>query len=81
MEKMDASLRFEPVIALYGGTDGLDFYRRIRERYLEYLNPGGTLLMEIGYNQGESVGEMFKDAHILRDYGNRPRCVAVKREL
>ena len=49
----------EPLMALDGGTDGLDFYRRIVPESVDYLNPGGWLIVEIGYDQKESVRELF----------------------
>ena len=42
---------FEPRSALDGGVEGMDFYQRIVERALEYLNQEGMLCLEIGYNQ------------------------------
>jgi release factor glutamine methyltransferase len=45
---------FEPRLALFGGEDGLDIYRRIAEGFESHLNPGGTLLLEIGSTQSES---------------------------
>lgn len=52
----------EPLSALDGTEDGLFFYREICAGVGEYLNPGGWLLFEIGYNQGESVPEIMKKA-------------------
>ena len=63
----------EPELALFGGADGLDFYRRISREAPEYLNEGGCLLFEIGWLQKDAVSALVK-AHIgepfaLRDYG------------
>ena len=79
VHSMDPSLRFEPSAALYGGKDGLDFYRRIREEYSDHLAPGGSMLLEIGYQQAEQVLELFPGATVLRDYGGRPRCVVIRK--
>jgi release factor glutamine methyltransferase len=46
---------FEPLSALDGGVDGLDFYRCITERAPEHLNPGGWLLFEVGAGQAPDV--------------------------
>ena len=53
---------FEPIIALDGKEDGLYFYRKIVSECREYLKPEGMLLFEIGYDQGEKVSEMMKEA-------------------
>lgn len=70
---------FEPHIALDGGMDGLDFYRRITAEVPAYLNHGGYLAFEIGYNQGESVKRLmeraFTDIQVLRDLGGNHRVV------
>ena len=53
---------YEPHLALDGGEDGLDFYRRIVSQAGDYLNPGGWLIMEIGQEQGEDVSQMLSHA-------------------
>lgn len=60
---MDDVKNYEPYIALCGGEDGLDFYRRITQQSLEVLNTNGILIFEIGYDQKEAV------THILNQYG------------
>ena len=77
MDALDDALRFEPRLALDGGVDGLDFYRRIASSYQRYLKTGGTLLLEIGYTQGDAVAALFDGATVRRDYGGRPRMVMV----
>jgi release factor glutamine methyltransferase len=52
---------FEPMQALDGGPDGLDFYRAIIPAAPGYLNSGGWLMFEIGINQAPQVLELFKD--------------------
>ena len=78
MEAMQAELRFEPREALFGGADGLDFYRRIAGDYARCLNKGGALLMEIGSSQEGEVTAMFPGAQVIRDAANLPRVVVVK---
>ena len=70
----------EPILALDGGKDGLDFYREIVEQAPNYLNVGGKLYFEIGYNQAEAVSNLmkdnFKNIKVYKDYGGNDRVVA-----
>ena len=52
----------EPRLALDGGEDGLSFYRRIARGAPEHLLPGGCLMVEIGFSQGEEVSALFREA-------------------
>ena len=54
-------------MALDGGADGLDFYRRIAAEAHTHLNPGGMLAMEIGCRQAESVAALLEAAGAYRD--------------
>ena len=70
----------EPRMALDGGTDGLDFYRRIIPEASAHLVTGGFLYLEIGYDQGEAVSSLMKeegyyDVRTIRDYGGNDRIV------
>ncbi len=80
MDARDESLRFEPALALFGGEDGLDFYRRIAAKYRRYLKPGGALLLEIGYTQKEAVEALFENSECVEDYGGRPRVIVVRND-
>jgi release factor glutamine methyltransferase len=51
---------YEPTIALDGGEDGLDFYRRIASQGPSYLRKGGWLLLEVGQGQAENVSELIE---------------------
>jgi release factor glutamine methyltransferase len=71
-------LRFEPLSALAAGEDGLVDIRQIIAQAPNYLNQGGWLLLEHGYNQAEAVQHLYQTAgftHIqtLRDLGDNPR--------
>ncbi|QWP78818.1 peptide chain release factor N(5)-glutamine methyltransferase [Lysobacter sp. K5869] len=55
-------LRFEPTSALASGADGLDAIRVIAREGLEHLNPGGWLLIEHGWEQGEAVRALLRAA-------------------
>ncbi len=72
----------DPILALDGGEDGLKFYRGIASKVREYILPEGVLIMEIGYNQGESVTSLFKDiatgVEVVKDYNDLDRLVVVK---
>lgn len=52
---------FEPMNALDGGEDGLDFYRAIVEQAKEWLVDGGWLFFEIGYDQGEDLRKLLQE--------------------
>ena len=75
----------EPRIALDGGPDGLAFYRRLAADAGAYLKPGGTLLLEIGYDQNDAVRALFAGradwtlGETIRDLGNRHRVIAARR--
>lgn len=57
---LDRSVReFEPVTALDGGEDGLDFYRAISAKWKAALKTGGTLLFEVGYDQADAVEQLM----------------------
>lgn len=78
MGSLQRELLHEPREALFGGADGLDFYRRIARCYLSHLNRGGSLLLEIGSMQGESVKRIFNGGVLVRDYGGRDRVLIVE---
>lgn len=59
---LQAEVMREPLMALKGGTDGLDFYRRIAAGLRKHLLPGGVLLLEVGFDQAERVAELLRAA-------------------
>lgn len=73
--------KHEPLQALDGGRDGLDFYRIIVAEADKYLKPGGFLMLEIGHDQGEDLRKMLKDsqkytpAEVIRDLPGKDRVV------
>lgn len=74
---------FEPENALDGGADGLDFYRKIAGQVKDYLNPGGYVYMEIGYDHGEAVSELMRNAgftevEVIKDLARNDRVVKGK---
>lgn len=78
---LDVSVRdYEPHRALDGGTDGLDFYRAISEKWREALQPGGLLCFEVGIGQADDVLRLmrsvgFGDLEVLPDPAGIPRVV------
>jgi len=74
----------EPLLALDGGEDGLDFYRRILKDAPDYLKKEGLLFLEIGNDQGEAVCEMarsagrFEEITVVRDLAGHDRVVKCK---
>lgn len=53
---------YEPVLALQGGEDGLTAYRQIIEQTHHHLKPGGGIVFEIGYDQGQAVCALLENA-------------------
>ena len=71
---------YEPKMALDGGEDGLVFYRRIAKEAKAVLLPGARLYLEIGYDQGESVKDIFQkegyqEVEVFPDLAGNPRVV------
>lgn len=78
---LDREVRdYDPILALDGGKDGLDFYRRIAEQAQAFLKPKGMLFLEIGDGQAESVQNIlieagWSDVKWYRDYAGRERMI------
>lgn len=73
-------VRREPAMALDGGEDGLLFYRVLTEKWVKKLVPGGFLAVEIGFDQGEKVNNLFGGAglvrrRIIQDFAGKDRVV------
>ena len=81
IEGLDVSVReYEPLTALKGGGDGLDFYRAISEKWRTALRPGGRLYFEVGIGQADDVlrimrGQGFGDIEVVPDTAGIPRVV------
>jgi release factor glutamine methyltransferase len=77
---------FEPVIALDGGKDGLEFYRRLLSQTPSFLREGGWLLLEVGQGQAERVADQiqehgtFLEPQILPDLAGIKRVVKAQRK-
>jgi len=75
---------WEPREALFGGVDGLDFYRRLIAESPHYLKPGGYVVLEIGFSQVDSISEMVKGnalelVDITPDLQGIPRTLCLRR--
>lgn len=75
----------EPNIALDGGIDGLDYYRIIAKEGYKYVKSNGYILVEIGYNQAESVTNIFKNHEdkytnikCIKDLSGKDRVIEIK---
>ena len=81
MAELPASVSdFEPHLALFGGNDGLDFYRAITENFTHALKPGGYLCYEFGMGQGDGVCRILEENQYTilertRDYNDIERAV------
>ena len=76
----DSVKKYEPLIALDGGSDGLDFYKAI-SKWLPFLKRSGMLAFEVGFNQAEQVAKILidnglNDIFIKKDYAGINRVVA-----
>ncbi|WP_404814513.1 peptide chain release factor N(5)-glutamine methyltransferase [Clostridium estertheticum] len=80
---MDDVKGYEPFIALCGGEDGLDFYRRITKESILVLEKGGLLAFEIGYDQKEAVTDIliksgFNNIECIKDLSGNDRVIKAK---
>jgi release factor glutamine methyltransferase len=79
MASLQPEVQREPALALYGGEDGLSFYRRIVREAPGHLQPGGWLLLEIGTHQAEAVTALmqgdFEAPAVYPDMQGLPRAV------
>ena len=81
--ELQTEVRREPLMALDGGADGYDFYRRIAKEAPGRLLPGGTLLMEVGFDQADMVMSLCVQAGLTpvgihEDYQHIPRMVEAR---
>ena len=80
---LQEEVRREPALALDGGADGLDFYRRIIREAPGYLKPDGWLLLEIGSDQARAVTALMRnygEISVYSDLNGLDRVVAGRRE-
>jgi release factor glutamine methyltransferase len=87
IETLDRSVRdYEPIAALDGGEDGLDFHRRILAEASDRLLPGGYVLLEIAFDQGEAAKAIAQqspkltDLKVFRDQNGNDRVLIARRD-
>lgn len=84
ISNFDPELDYEPGIALDGGRDGLDFYRRIIQSVPAYLKEDGCLILEIGFKQSPAIKRLFKSIErfkiieVIKDYNNIDRVIVAR---
>lgn len=82
VDSLDDSVKdYEPRLALDGGKDGLHFYRILAKDAPAHLKKGGVLVLEIGYDQGQSVSALLQNAFevtVSKDYGGNDRIVVAR---
>jgi len=84
LNELQPEIQYEPRIALDGGADGLDFYRRLITESPRYLKRSGFLIMEMGYNQENAIkkifqnSEVFKIIEVIKDYNNIDRVIVAQ---
>jgi release factor glutamine methyltransferase len=83
MQNLQKEVKFEPKLALYGGEDGLDFYRQIISNAYKYLNEKGVLYLEIGINQYKDIENIvvkeqkYSKVQVIKDIQGVERIVKV----
>ena len=84
MKTLQKEVTFEPELALFGGEDGLDFYRRLIPMWAGKLRSGGLFAVEIGEEQGQAVSDIFKKAgltpQVVTDYSGHDRIVSAVKQ-
>ena len=80
MAGLPPQVKREPEMALYGGGDGLDFYRALPDVYRPLIKEGGFLALEVGYTQAEAVarllmGSGYAQVRIQKDLAGISRVV------
>lgn len=84
-KSLEEAAKDDPFIALYGGRDGKDFYRKITREAPKFLKPGGFLFMEVGYDQARDIELMleasgdFYDIEIYKDYNGINRIIKARK--
>lgn len=82
-EGLSEEIKSEPRIAFVGGSDGLDFYKVITEKYRNVIDDSGFIAFEIGYNQADGIADIANknrmSCEILRDLSGHCRVAVLKK--
>ncbi len=84
IETLEPEVRdFDPKLALDGGADGLDFYRKLAAEAKPFLKPGGKIMLEFGDGQADAVRKIFADKNwiveaVKEDYSQRARILIAR---
>jgi len=84
IKNLQSEVKFEPAMALDGGSDGLDFYRSIISNSPDYLKEGGFLIMEMGFDQKETIKDIFRASgdftivEIVKDFNSIDRVIVAQ---
>ena len=76
---LQREVRYEPTLALNGGADGLDFYRRIAREAGAHLKPGGRIYLEVGAGQAGDVFGLLREALDCEESGTLPDLNGIER--
>ncbi len=85
IKTLDNEVQNEPIIALDGGNDGLDFYKKILKEAYNYLKDEGKLYLEIGYDQKEDLinlyknDKRYKNIECIKDLANNDRVIIIEK--
>lgn len=83
---LQEEVKYEPMLALDGGEDGLVFYRRLAEKAAAHLKEGGFLAVEFGIHQWEEILSLlketgaFEDFEVIKDYGDIERAIYCRKK-
>ena len=87
IKKLSKQVQAEPLIALDGGIDGLEIYKKILQQTHEFLNNNGYLCFEIGYDQKQDLISLvekykwYKIVDVVKDLENNDRCVIIEKSF
>ena len=86
IDTLSREVKAEPRIALDGGEDGLDFYKKIAKESNRFLSTKGYLIVEIGYNQKDSVIKIFEEngytnIYAIKDLGKNDRVIVANKGM